>query len=134
MMGFLLFALMATTSPSVLTIPITPYVEPPKEWTQEEVKQYAIDVATEYGLHKQRFLAPLSCENGFTAKGQSNHYYKGVRERSFGSVQINLPSHPGITQEMAEDPYFAVRFMAQKWVEGDASLWSCWRGLVAVGG
>ncbi len=114
-------------APMTLTVNLETVPEPPKEWTQEEVKEYAIEIATEYGLNKKKFLATLSCENGFNAKGQSEHYYKGKREQSFGAAQINLPSHKGITQEMAEDPTFALPWMAQKWINGDAYLWSCWK-------
>ena len=128
MLPFLMSVLFAAGSldPSVLTVPIVHAEELPKVWTQEEVKQYALEVATEFGLHKYRFLKTLECENGFNAKGQSNHYYKGQRELSFGAVQINLPSWPGITKEMAEEPTFAIPFMAQKWVENRANLWACY--------
>lgn len=128
MLAFIVGLMMASTSPSsLLTVPIAHAEE--RTWTQEEVKQYALGVATEFGLHKGRFLATLQCENQFNAKGQSNHYYMGVREKSFGVAQINLPSHKGVTQEMAENPYFAIPWMADKWVGGHASLWTCYRDL-----
>lgn len=111
-----------------LPLPFSELVAPPdKIWTQKMVKELAIEQAEKYGLHKKRFLATLECENHFNAKGQSEHYYKGKREESYGAVQINLPSHPSITKEMAEDPEFAISFMAQKWSVGEASLWSCYK-------
>ena len=109
---------------SVLNVPVVP--EQPKIWTREEETALPIEKAEEYGLHKKRFLATLECENGFNAKGQSEHYYKGVREDSWGSAQINLPSHKSITKKMAEDPEFAVTFMAAEWSKRNHLIWSCY--------
>jgi len=129
MLGFLFSLILASTTPSILTVPIIHAEELTKEWTQDEVKAYALEVATEYGLHKYRFLKTLECENGFNAKGQSNHYHNGVRERSFGSAQINLYWNPTITQEQAENPYFALPWMADEWILGNAWKWSCYTSL-----
>ena len=127
-LSFVLLA--APLDPSVLTVPFVEATSTPQEiWTRDKVKAYALEQATKYGLHKQRFLAVIQCENKFDATGQSQHYYKGVREKSFGAVQIHLPSHPGITREMAEDPEFAIPWMAKKWLQGDANLWSCYTDL-----
>ena len=117
--------MLANYTPSILTIPIAHAEE--KLWTQEMVKELAIEQAEKYGLHKKRFLSVLECENNFEAKGQSGHYYKGKREESYGSAQINLPSHPGITRAMAENPEFAISWMAQKWSDGYATFWSCYK-------
>lgn len=122
---------------SRLTVPITHAAE----WDQESVKTYAAQVAEEYGLNVERFLATLACENHFKAKGQSQHpqlqkiplWYvmqgDPLKEQSFGSAMINLPSHPTVTKEMAEDPYFAIPWMADKWVKGYARWWSCYQDL-----
>ncbi len=138
--GYVVGLMMASSSPlGILTVPVAQASE--LTWTQESVKEYAILVAEDYGLHVGRFLATLKCENGFNPKGQSTHpnrqiwpaWYVPVgdplREQSFGPAQINLPSHPGITQEMAEDPLFAIPWMADKFSKGHAWLWTCWRGL-----
>ncbi len=120
------------TDLSVLTVPIVHAEE--KVWTQEMVKEFAKEQAEKYGLHKKRFLSVLECENNFEAKGQSGHYYKGKREESYGSAQINLPSHPEVTKEMAENPEFALKFMAEKWIKGKANLWSCYNNLYGTMG
>lgn len=117
----------ASFNPQVLTVNLETVPEPPKVWTQEMVKELAIEQAEKFGLHKGRFLNTLECENGFNATGQSEHYYKGKREQSFGAAQINLPSHPTITKEMAENPAFAVPWMAKQFSIGNAGLWSCFR-------
>ena len=130
----------AAISPQILTVDLSVVIEP-KVWTQEMVKELAIEQTEKYRLHKGRFLVTLKCENDFNATGQSQHknrqifpeWYTPVgdpnKEQSFGAAMINLPSHKGITREMAEDPTFAIPWMAKKWVAGDASLWSCWRAI-----
>lgn len=130
--------MLPTFNPELLTIPIAHAEE--RIWTQEEVKQYATEIAEEFGLHKGRFLATLECENRFNTKGQSQHpnrqrmpeWYTPVgdplKEQSFGVAMINLPSHPGITKEMSENPLFAIPWMAQKFVDGYAYFWTCWPG------
>ena len=120
--------MMATPSP-VLTVPVAHAEE--RVWTVEEVRELAIEVAEQYGLHKGRFLATLECENHFNAKGQSNHYLKGVREDSWGAAQINLPYHSDVTRKQAEDPVFALNWMAMAWLDGNAKWWTCYRTLVS---
>jgi hypothetical protein len=71
----------------------------------------------------------IGCESQFNPTIQSGYYQNGVQEQSFGLSQINLPSNPGITLAEADDPSFSIRFMAQKFSEGYASKWSCWRKL-----
>ena len=120
----LLFAMFALAPSSVLTVPIIPVEE--IIWTPEMVRELATNKAKEYGLHTKRFLATIECESGFESV-QSNHYYKGEREESYGVAQIHLPSHPSVTKEMALEPSFAVDWMAKQWVNDDAELWSCYR-------
>mgnify|MGYP001607569073 CR=1 FL=1 len=133
MLATILSLMMAATySPSILTIPIAHAEE--KLWTQEMVKELARDTANEYKLNTQKFLHTLNCENLFRAKGQSERRNKkGEREMSFGAAQIHIPSHPTITREQAESPEFAVKWMAEKWSEGNAYLWSCWLQYTAEG-
>ena len=126
MLGMVVALMIAATySPAVLTIPIAHAEE--KLWTQEMVKELARDTAKEYGLHTQKFLHTLNCENLFRAKGQSEYVYNGEREDSWGSAQINLYWNPTISKAQAEDPEFAIKWTAEKWATGNASLWSCWK-------
>jgi len=130
MAAWLVSLLMAAQMSPVLTIPIVHAEE--KVWTQEMVKELALEQAEKFGLHKKRFLKVLECENNFHARGQSGHKDPSGpngREDSWGAVQIHLPSHPTITREMAEDPEFAIPWMAEQWSLGSASLWTCWRSL-----
>ena len=124
MLAMILALTFGLLDPSVLAIPVVHAAE--KSWTPELVKELARDTAQKYKLNTQKFLHTLNCENQFKAKGQSEHFYKGKREMSFGAAQINLPSHPTISREQAEDPDFAIHFMAEEWAKSNAGLWSCW--------
>jgi hypothetical protein len=78
----------------------------------------------------------ISCESGWNYTVQSNHKYHpgntpkglspGMREQSYGLVQIHLPAHPHISKEQATDPEFAVDFLAKNIAAGRASMWSCY--------
>ena len=112
---------------SVLTVPIAYAQE--IVWTPEMVKDLAVKESKKHGLNTKRFLAVIDCESRFEPKGQSNHYKNGVREKSYGAVQIYLPAHPTITREMAEDPSFAIPWMAEQWDKDNAKIWSCYQDL-----
>lgn len=84
---------------------------------QEMITEYA----HLYGLKEDRFRATIKCESNFNPLAIGDH------GQSHGLVQIHLPSWPTVTKAQAQDPDFALRFMAQKWAEGKHKLWSCWR-------
>lgn len=67
----------------------------------------------------------IKCESQYS-NVQSRIVYKGVREDSWGLVQIHLPSHPMVTKQQALDPEFAVNFMAEKFSNG-WTKWSCYK-------
>ena len=117
--------MLANYTPSILTIPVARAEE--KVWTQDMVKELARNTAKDHGLNVQKFLKTLNCENQFRAKGQSEHVYKGEREDSWGSAQINLYWNPTISKAQAEDPEFAIKWTAEKWATGNAILCSCWK-------
>lgn len=130
--AFLLSVMMTVTPLHVLTVPIAHAEE--KVWTQEMVKELARDTAKRYGLNTQKFLHTLNCENLFRAKGQSERVdSKGEREDSWGSAQINLYWNPNVTKEEAEDPSFAILWMAEEWNSGQAWKWSCWKDYNEIG-
>lgn len=100
-------------------------------------QEFAVQMADEYGLNTEHFLATIRCESGWD-NVQSKHLQrqklpKGyvsqgdpLREQSFGVVQINLPSND-VTLEQALDPYWSVKFMAREWSKGKHRKWSCWK-------
>jgi len=92
-----------------------------KTWTREEVEAEAFRVATEHELDAELFVAVVKCESSFVkdAVGDGGH--------SIGVVQIHEPSHPQISREQAENPEFALTWMAEQWSAGRAGMWSCLR-------
>lgn len=116
---------------SVLTVPMYDVKE---EWSREMVRELAIDKAKEYGLHTKRFLATIECESNFESV-QSDHYYNGEREESYGVAQfwivkpMTLEDGTPITREIAEDPAQAIPAMAWHFSQGRAYKWTCWRAL-----
>lgn len=71
----------------------------------------------------------IECESGYNPTIQSQHFSRGEQEQSFGLAQINLPSHPGITQEQAINPDFALNFMAYNFSVGKKAMWMCYTQL-----
>jgi len=75
----------------------------------------------------------IDCETAGTwnPKIQSEYVKDGVREDSWGLAQIHLPSWPEVTRDQAQDPYFAIDFLVEKWKLGQQTKWSCYRKLAA---
>lgn len=92
-------------------------------WTPERIQQEIEEQAAAYGRSARYMAAVIDCESMGSTTIQSGHtygftnikkgIYKGDREQSFGLAQIHLPDHPGVTREQAEDPAFAINFMAK---------------------
>lgn len=55
---------------------------------------------------------------------QSSYFSNGIREESYGLAQIFLPAHPDISREQAQDPKFAISWMASELSKGHAAQWS----------
>lgn len=124
-----------TTAKSVVEV-IDETIPSPLPSTQIALQEIATQEAIKNGLDVQRFLAVQKCEikKRLDSEGQpvwdytaqSDHYRNGVREDSWGAWQIHLPSHPNITKEQAQDPYWSTAWAAKQWSEGRASMWSCY--------
>ncbi len=72
----------------------------------------------------------INCEDStWSTTKQSDIVKNGERERSYGLAQINLPSNPNVTLSQAQDPDFAIQFMAKNISSGRANMWSCYRKL-----
>jgi hypothetical protein len=94
------------------------------------INKHAADLpdSERYAMYKT-----IECESGFVAQQSRHMTASGDRERSFGIVQINLPSHPTVTYEQAMDNEFSVIFMADKFRKGQQRIWTCYRKLVTSG-
>lgn len=83
--------------------------------------QFAHDVAIAHNLNADHFLGTLKCESGW------NYLICGDHGNSCGIAQISKIYHPEVTKEMSQNPYFSILWMARKWQEGKASMWSCYK-------
>jgi hypothetical protein len=99
-------------------------IETKIDWTKERIREEVDKKALEYGGDSDRIWRVLMCESGASTTIQSHHILKGVREESYGLVQIHLPSHPHITKEQAIDPEFAIDYIAKHLTNG-TDRWSC---------
>jgi hypothetical protein len=101
-----------------------------REWTKSDTVELIRAKAVEYGVDVALMYDIVDCETGGDMGSttiQSRHYLNGIREKSFGVVQINLPSWVGkVTYEQAIDPVFSIDFLADKIKHGKEYLWSCY--------
>lgn len=74
---------------------------------------------------KLEMYQTIACETSNTFLSDIKSQYPG--EQSYGLAQINLPAHPEVTKEEANDPDFAVQFIVKHFAQSEESLWTCWR-------
>lgn len=118
-----------------------------KQATIEErkvmVREKVTTLAKEYGVSAEQVYQTVYCENNtHEPDRQSEHRYTydnprwgtvaGEREKSFGLIQLHLPSHPTITYEQATDPEWSLEWMVQQFANGNQTAWSCWKKLYGV--
>jgi len=85
-------------------------------------------IAAEYGVSSHLMTELVRCESSFVSDVQSNYRYSdGGREESFGLSQIHLRAHTTVSIEQANNPDFALRFMAKQISQGNAKIWSCYK-------
>ena len=129
------------------------HVEPkPKEpktlFSQVELRELTDTYANKHDVSADKLFNTVKCEAKkvliddvvyYDATAQSDHYYKGVREKSWGLAQWHLPSGndnfdgTDITYEQAINPDYSVDLMAEYFSKGEATrkLWSCYRKIYA---
>ena len=86
------------------------------------VEQIIVEAAIRHEIDSSRFLAVAKCESSLLPDvvGDGGH--------SVGLFQINLPSHPYVTKELASDPYWASEWSAKKFKE-NPRIWTCYQQL-----
>ena len=99
-----------------LNYPPSPYLVYP---TPERLKDYLKVVSDTYELDYDVFLKTALCESGLnpSAIGDSGN--------SVGIFQINLPSHPNVSEEQALDPYWNIDWAGQHF--NTPEMWTCYR-------
>jgi len=79
--------------------------------------------ADKYDVSSSTMTAVIKCESSF------NPNAIGDGGTSFGLAQIHLPAHPLVTREQANDPDFAIEFMAKEMSLGNSWKWTCYKML-----
>lgn len=92
------------------------------DWTPERIEKEIDEQAQKYGRDPEYLKAIVKCESNGSTTIQSHYRKNGIREDSWGLVQIHLPSHPGVTKEQALAPEFAIEFLAKNI---GTVYWSC---------
>ncbi len=88
--------------------------------------------SVEYGVSESVMWYIINHESAGSTTIQSNYYWHGKREESYGLVQINLPSNPTVSYEEATDPEFSLTFLASRLALGHGYLWTTYRNLTAA--
>jgi len=95
------------------------------EYSKEEIINLVGLYAAKYGVDEFVMQQVVFHESGYDPKNEGD-YYNG-KYNSFGLSQIHLPSHPNVTREQAEDPHFALEFMAKNIKAGRGRMWTGYR-------
>lgn len=95
----------------------------PRMTSVEEFKYYAVEMALQAEVPPQEVLKTIECESNW------DHLAQGDNNSSIGLSQINLPSHPHVSREAAEDPKYAIDFMVNEFEVGNKEIWTCARNL-----
>lgn len=93
--------------------------EPPK--APRTILELINDSAMKYGVKASVMHTVIKCESGY------NPNAVGDFGKSYGLVQIHLPSHPEISKAQALDREFAIDFLAKKLSTHQGRMWTCFR-------
>jgi hypothetical protein len=80
-------------------------------------------IGTAYGVSIPTMKRIVKCESSWDSLAINSN----KREYSVGLSQINLKAHKDITKEQAEDPAFALNYLAQGLSTNHGSQWSCYK-------
>lgn len=90
------------------------------EAPQAPLKQVIAQYASYYGVDGEALYKTLYCESRLNPSAIGALGEVGI-------AQIYLKYHPTVTREQALDPIFSIKFAAQEFSKGNATLWSCYR-------
>lgn len=115
MLALLVAALLhAPTDVRVLSVPVVEAAALP------DLHTFASTTAQQYGLDPLLFSKVITCESQWRPEATSS-------TADFGIVQIHLASHSDVSLEQANNPYWAITWMAQQWVAKHQTWWTCYK-------
>lgn len=92
------------------------------EWTQEMLESLADERADYYKVSRSVVRAVIACESTW------DRYAVGDGGHSHGLVQIFMPVwEDEVTIEQAQNPYWAIDFLAKQISLGNGDLWTCYK-------
>lgn len=124
LLGLLIILSSFSISIAKAQAPAPPPIVKKVNWTKEEVIELIKKEAAEHNVSADTMVKVIACESSFVKRAI------GDSGKSHGLAQIHSPSHPTITLEQAEDPEFAVNFMAENISKGKGNLWTCYRKII----
>ena len=108
--------------------------EIPKVLGITSIKSKIEEIALDYGVSKHIMESIIDCESQYIPNVRSKAIKKdGKQENSWGLSQINLDAHTWVTKEQANDPEFAITFLAKNLKEGKGNMWTCYKTLKKKG-
>ena len=124
-MGILTLLLLVTQPLNLIAEDVVP--KELETYTKNELIEKVYKYAKIHKNSPDKIIKTINCENReWDIKLQSRIINKrGNREDSWGLSQIHLPSHPDITKKQAQDPDFAINYMAEHL--GRDVTWSCYK-------
>lgn len=87
--------------------------------TESALHALVAQEAAKAGVNPYTMDKVINCESQWNPKAVGDH------GTSYGLAQIHLPAHPDITKAQAEDPKYAIHFMATMFAEGNENAWTC---------
>ena len=90
-------------------------------FTKEELIDITYGIADEHSVSRETMQKVVECESNYVVDAVGDHGY------SHGLVQIHSPSHPSVTLEQANNPHYALTFLAEHLKMGKGYLWTCYR-------
>lgn len=100
-------------------------------YSEQQIAELVSAYSIKYGVNATKVLETIRCESRFK-NVQSSIVSNGIREDSWGIVQIHLPSHPTISKQQALQPEFALEWMVKQFSNGKAKQWTCYRTLYST--
>ena len=85
--------------------------------TSDLIAQYS----TKYNVPTSTMVHIVNCESGGNTKAI------GDNGTSFGLVQIHITAHKDITRQQAENPEFAIKYLAKNLSQKRGKMWTCFR-------
>ena len=113
--------------PVAPTISLETMSNKPIDSTPKWMYGFVNDAALRTGVPAALISAVIKNESGFNHKAAND---KTSREKSYGLGQINLLAHPQITRAQAEDPVFAIDFVADR-LKGMIDKYGVYEGVQA---